>query len=139
MRNMEEIKSRLRESIMGRFSMDRELSDDEVRDIIDGAIMESGRSLGLSLEEKKELAKDMFYTIRRLDILQELTDDPRVTEIMINGKDHIFIERDGKLFRWDKSFSSEDKLEDVIQQIVARCNRTVNESSPIVDARLENG
>ena len=139
MRNMERIKSRLRESIMGRFSMDRELSDDEVRDIIDGAIMESGRSLGLSLEEKKELAKDMFYTIRRLDILQELTDDPRVTEIMINGKDHIFIERDGKLFRWDKSFSSEDKLEDVIQQIVARCNRTVNESSPIVDARLENG
>ncbi len=83
MRNMEEIKNRLRESIMGRFSMDRELSDDEVRDIIDTTIMEFGRSLGLSLEEKQELSKDMFYTIRRLDILQELTDDPKVTEIMI--------------------------------------------------------
>lgn len=139
MRNMEEIKNRLRENIMGRFSMDRELSDDEVRDIIDTTIMESGRSLGLSLEEKQELSKDMFYTIRRLDILQELTDDPKVTEIMINGRENIFIERAGRLYKWDKSFSSDEKLEDVIQQIVARCNRTVNESSPIVDARLENG
>ena len=139
MRNMEEIKNRLRESIMGRFSMDRELSDDEVRDIIDTTIMECGRSLGLSLEEKQELSKDMFYTIRRLDILQELTDDPKVTEIMINGRENIFIERAGRLYKWDKSFSSDEKLEDVIQQIVARCNRTVNESSPIVDARLENG
>ncbi len=139
MRNMEEIKNRLRESIMGRFSMDRELSDDEVRDIIDTTIMESGRSLGLSLEEKQELSKDMFYTIRRLDILQELTDDPKVTEIMINGRENIFIERAGRLYKWEKSFSSDEKLEDVIQQIVARCNRTVNESSPIVDARLENG
>ena len=122
MRNMEEIKNRLRESIMGRFSMDRELSDDEVRDIIDTTIMESGRSLGLSLEEKQELSKDMFYTIRRLDILQELTDDPKVTEIMINGRENIFIERAGRLYKWEKSFSSDEKLEDVIQLLCTICS-----------------
>ena len=71
--------------------------------------------------------------------MQELTDDPKVTEIMINGYDHIFLERAGRLYRWEKSFESKEKLEDVIQQIVAKCNRTVNEASPIVDARLENG
>ena len=71
--------------------------------------------------------------------MQELTDDPKVTEIMINGYDHIFLERAGRLYRWDKKFESKEKLEDVIQQIVAKCNRTVNEASPIVDARLENG
>lgn len=139
MRDMSEVKKKLKESIMSRFSMERELADEEVKDIIDTQIMEHGRSLGLSLEEKRELSKELFYTIRRLDILQELTDDPTVTEIMINGKDRIFVERAGKLIRWEKSFSSDEKLEDVIQQIVARCNRTVNESSPIVDARLEDG
>ena len=139
MRDLEDIRQKLKDSIMSRFSMEKELSDDEVRTIIDETIMEQGRSLGLSLLEKQELSKDMFYTIRRLDILQELTDDPKVTEIMINGKDNIFVERAGRLFRWEKCFSSEEKLEDVIQQIVASCNRTVNEASPIVDARLANG
>ncbi|MBR5420501.1 MAG: CpaF family protein [Lachnospiraceae bacterium] len=134
-----EIRERMKERIMERISLGREMSDAEVQEIIDGTIMESGREWGLSLSEKQELSRDMFYTIRRLDILQELTDDPKVTEIMINGKDHIFIERAGHLYRWEKSFSSEEKLADVIQQIVARCNRSVNEASPIVDARLENG
>ena len=77
--------------------------------------------------------------MRQLDILQELVEDPEVTEIMINGKDHIFIERKGKLSVWDNSFETEEKLNDIIQQIVSGCNRVVNEASPIVDARLENG
>lgn len=77
--------------------------------------------------------------MRKLDVLQELIDDESVTEIMVNGPDHIFVERGGKLTRWNRVFTSEEKLEDVIQQIVGRCNRVVNESMPIVDARLENG
>ena len=77
--------------------------------------------------------------MRKLDVLQELIDDESVTEIMVNGPNHIFVERGGKLTRWNKVFTSEEKLEDVIQQIVGRCNRVVNESMPIVDARLENG
>ncbi len=135
----EQARERIRERILAALPMEREVSDEEVRDIIDEAILQEGRQLGLGLRQKQELAKEMFYAIRRLDILQELTEDPKVTEIMINGKDHIFVERDGKLFQWNKHFASAEKLQDVIQQIVAKCNRTVNEASPIADARLENG
>ena len=134
-----EIREKLKDMIMDRISYDREMTDEEIREIVDDALVRNGRELSLTLKDKQELSKELFYAIRRLDILQELTDDPKVTEIMINGKDHIFIERNGRLYRWEKQFSSKEKLEDVIQQIVAKCNRTVNEASPIVDARLENG
>ena len=77
--------------------------------------------------------------MRKLDVLQELIEDETVTEIMVNGPDSVFVERAGRLTKWDKSFTSKEKLEDVIQQIVGKCNRVVNESMPIVDARLENG
>ncbi len=137
--NSEEIKLRLKEEIQSQISFEREMTDDDVRDLIDSIIVGNGKKYGLSLQAKKQYAKELFYAIRKLDILQELTDDPKVTEIMINGYDHIFLERAGSLYRWEKKFESKEKLEDVIQQIVAKCNRTVNEASPIVDARLENG
>ncbi len=137
--NAEDIKLRLKEEIQSQMSFDREMTDDDVRELIDNTIVGNGKKYGLSLQAKKQYAKELFYSIRRLDILQELTDDPKVTEIMINGYDHIFLERAGHLYLWDKRFESKEKLEDVIQQIVAKCNRTVNEASPIVDARLENG
>ncbi len=137
--NAEDIKLRLKEEIQSQMSFDREMTDDDVWELIDNTIVGNGKKYGLSLKAKKQYAKELFYSIRRLDILQELTDDPKVTEIMINGYDHIFIERAGHLYLWDKRFESKEKLEDVIQQIVAKCNRTVNEASPIVDARLENG
>ena len=91
------------------------------------------------MAEKDRLQKEMFYSVRRLDILQELLDDDTITEIMVNGPDDIFLERDGRIDRWENHFSSKEKLEDVIQQIVGRCNRVINESMPIVDARLANG
>ena len=137
--NAEDIKLRLKEEIQSQMSFDREMTDDDVWELIDNTIVGNGKKYGLSLQAKKQYAKELFYSIRRLDILQELTDDPKVTEIMINGYDHIFMERAGHLYLWDKRFESKEKLEDVIQQIVAKCNRTVNEASPIVDARLENG
>ena len=139
MKNLNGIREELKEKIMQQISFSREMEDDEVRELVDQAILQNSYEMGLSLRDKTELSKELFYAIRRLDILQELTEDPKVTEIMINGKDHIFIERDGRLYQWEKQFSSTEKLEDVIQQIVAKCNRTVNEASPIVDARLENG
>ncbi|MDE6529142.1 MAG: CpaF family protein [Lachnospiraceae bacterium] len=115
------------------------MTDEEIRELIDQVIIQKGREYGLVYEQKKALSKELFYAIRKLDILEELTSDPSVTEIMINGTDNIFIERNGRLMQWDKTFESLGKLEDVIQQIVAKCNRTVNEASPIADARLENG
>lgn len=91
------------------------------------------------MKDKVILRQELFYSVRKLDVLQELVEDESVTEIMVNGPETIFIERNGKLMRWHKSFTSREKLEDVIQQIVGKCNRVVNESMPIVDARLDNG
>ena len=93
----------------------------------------------MTLAERKQLRKELFYAIRKLDVLQELVDDPNITEIMINGSDCIFIEQNGQLYQSDLRFESQEKLHNVIQQIVADCNRVVNEASPIVDARLRNG
>ena len=93
----------------------------------------------IPLREKTVLGKELFNAFRKLDILQELIEDDDITEIMINGTDHIFIEKNGRLYQLQKRFVSRTKLEDVIQQIVAGANRIVNEASPIVDARLEDG
>lgn len=112
--------------------------DGQILELIDELILQDGRRK-MPLAQKDRLQKEMFYSIRRLDVLQELLDDDAITEIMVNGPDHIFLEREGKIVSWEKHFSSKEKLEDVIQQIVGRCNRVVNESMPIVDARLANG
>ena len=93
----------------------------------------------MSVEDRKRLRMQIFHSIRKLDVLQQLVDDDTVTEIMINGTENIFIERNGALQKHEGVFESREKLEDVIQQIVAGCNRVVNQSSPIVDARLTDG
>ncbi len=116
-----------------------ELSDEQILELIDGLLLESKEGRCISLQEKDELRRELFCSVRRLDILQELIDDPQVTEIMVNGCRDIFVERAGRISRFDKSFTSPERLEDVIQQIVGKCNRIINENSPIVDARLKNG
>lgn len=138
-KSIKTIRTELKEAVLERISLSREMTDEEIRELIDQVIIQKGREYGLTYRQKQELSKELFYAIRKLDILEELTTDPGVTEIMINGIDHIFIERNGRLTKWDKTFESPEKLGDVIQQIVAKCNRTVNEASPIADARLENG
>lgn len=115
------------------------LSDEELKDLINEELFHYGRENYLPLAGKEHLARRLFDSFRRLDILQELVDDPAVTEIMVNGKDHIFIEKAGKTQKWEKRFDTEEQLEDMIQQIVSRVNRMVNASSPIADARLEDG
>ena len=135
----QEIRSKIRQELFQELDFTRELDEAELLSIIDEKIHQTALETGLSLEERKRLRKEIFHGMRQLDILQELVEDPDVTEIMINGKDHIFIERKGKLTAWDNSFETEEKLNDIIQQIVSGCNRVVNEASRIVDARLENG
>ena len=129
----------LRGLLMEKLDLARELSDEEILEEIDTLILEKMRDSCLSLKEKVELRQELFHSVRKLDVLQELIEDETVTEIMVNGPNAIFVERAGKLSRWEKTFTSGEKLEDVIQQIVGKCNRVVNESMPIVDARLENG
>ena len=134
-----EVFQTLRRGLMDRLDLARELSDQEILDEIDQLILSGAPEVCLSLKEKVELRQELFHSVRKLDVLQELIEDETVTEIMVNGPDAIFVERKGKLKKWDKCFTSREKLEDVIQQIVGRCNRVVNEAMPIADARLENG
>lgn len=122
-----------------RIDLSRNVTDEEVLDIIQEVLVEQGKKSYLSFAEKERFTLEIFNSLRKLDILQELVDRPGVTEIMVNGTDAIFLEQDGRLRQWEKSFVRQEKLEDVVQQIVAACNRTVNEASPIADARLEDG
>ncbi|MBQ3898453.1 MAG: CpaF family protein [Lachnospiraceae bacterium] len=133
------LRTKLKQSAQNMIDYRRDFSDEEVWDVIDEVITSSGEADFLKIKDRKKLRKEIFDSLRRLDVLQKFVDDPSVTEIMINGCDHIFVEKDGVLSEIDEKFESEEKLRDVIQQIVAGCNRVVNEASPIVDARLMNG
>lgn len=139
MERYEQCRQTVEEGLRQKIDLSREVSDEEVREMIDEMVIHCSRQYALSLKDRQQLGREIFDAIRRMDILQELVEEEEVTEIMINGTQGIFIERKGRLFQWDKNFASKEKLEDVIQQIVAKCNRAVNEASPIVDARLENG
>lgn len=135
----EECRAYISERVRQQIDLSREVEDHEIREMIDGLIVQTGRKYALSLEARLELGRRVFHSIRKMDVLQELVDCDEVTEIMVNGTDNIFIEKAGRIYEWDKRFETREKLENVIQQIVARCNRVVNEASPIADARLENG
>ena len=134
-----EWKRNLRREVQERMDYIADVSDEDVEEAIDEVLLEQKRLMLYPVEMRKRLKKELFDSLRRLDILQIFVEDKAVTEIMINGKDHIFIEKEGRLRELDTGFESMEKLQDVIQQIVAGCNRVVNEASPIVDARLENG
>lgn len=129
----------LREIVINRIDMTKDVSDEEISQIIDEIIMQNSKRLYLSALDKIRLHKEIIDSIRGLDILEEILTDESVTEIMINGYDNIFIEKKGSLMAYKGMFSSEDKLSNIIQQIVANVNRRVNESSPIVDSRLKDG
>ena len=139
MENREERKRQLKEKLSADIDYSTERSDAEMQELIDEMLIRESKEIPMTLLERRQLRKELFDAIRKLDVLQELVDDPHITEIMINGPDCVFIEQNGRLFRSDLRFESREKLENVIQQIVSDCNRVVNEASPIVDARLRNG
>ncbi len=134
-----DLKKELRGKVQEKMDFAKDFTDAEVEDIIDEVMMEQEKLMIYPVEMRRRLKKELFDSLRRLDIIQVYVDDSSVTEIMINGKDHIFIEQNGRLRELGTGFESTEKLQDVIQQIVAGCNRVVNEASPIVDARLSNG
>ena len=138
-RKLEEAKRQIRQNILKNIDYSKDISDEEMYELVDNELSRQLRHMVISFEDRKKLRLQIFHSIRKLDILQELIDDPGITEIMINGTDNIFIEKDGAISRFEGRFESEEKLEDVVQQIVASCNRVVNQSQPIVDARLSNG
>lgn len=134
-----QFKQQIKKEILQKISLTKEISDKDVYDVLDEVITEAGRKEYLSLEDKQIIRTEVFNSLRRLDVLQELLEDDEITEIMINGPNHIFFEKKGHLYPWEKNFESKERLEDVIQQIVSKANRSVNEANPIVDARLEDG
>ena len=137
--NVAEWKQTLRREILEVLDYGREMTDEEVFAQIDEVILQKNELRLLPVRVSHQLRNDLFDSLRRLDVLQGLLEDPGVTEIMINGPDSVFVEREGRLSKLETGFESEEKLKDVIQQIVAGCNRVVNEASPIVDARLAGG
>lgn len=139
MKRYQSMKLELQEEIHRQLDMSREMTDEEIGEVIDQVILEKSRETYMSAVTKLTLRQELFNAIRRLDLLQELLDDKAVTEIMVNGSESVFYEKNGQIYTWDKHFESQDKLEDVIQQIVSKSNRQVNESVPIVDARLTDG
>lgn len=125
--------------ILERIDLSEGIDDEELTEVIYRVLEEYGEKEYISLQDKVEVGQELFNAFRKLDILQNLIEDETITEIMINGTQNIFIEREGQILLSDKRFISKKKLEDVIQQIVAETNRIVNEATPIVDTRLSDG
>ena len=139
METKENLKERLKHQVMERMDISRTMEDEEILELVQKTLEEDSHRMPMSISMRQNLIREIFHSLRRLDILQELVDDPTITEIMVNGTEHIFVERQGRVEELEKHFDSVGQLEDLIQQIVSRVNRTVNLASPIADARLEDG
>ena len=135
---MSEYLQAVQRTVLERMDLTCELTDEGLYELIDEAIIQHSLP-GVSLLQREAARQQVFDALRGLDVLQELVSNPQITEIMVNGCGHIFYEKEGRIHQWEKCFSSKEKLEDVIQSIVAAGNRIVNESVPIVDTRLRDG
>jgi pilus assembly protein CpaF len=130
---------KIRNSLISKIDFTQNADNDEIKSLIDNEILEASREFYIPLEKRFSLSRELFNSIRGLDILEDLLSDDTITEIMVNGYNHIFIERNGRISDSGKSFSSPEKLADIVQQIAAASNKRVNQSSPIVDTRLSDG
>lgn len=136
---LDEISERIRQQVLTDIDASRDMEDEEIWDIISKIASDEVKKEKIGLKERIELEKKIFDSLKRLDILQDLIDDTDVTEIMVNGPDKIFYEKNGAIQQYNGRFASEQKMQDIIQQIVGRHNRVVNQASPIVDTRLADG
>jgi pilus assembly protein CpaF len=136
---MDQVLQELKQQVKEQVDLSQHTTDDELAQIIERVVFNYSKATTLTSREMSDWITRLFHSFRGLDVLQPLIDDPTVTEIMVNGHEHIFIEREGEIHKHPYGFEDEQKLEDIIQTIVAKVNRTVNQSSPIVDARLPDG
>jgi len=132
-------KSYLQQQLIEQLDYSQHLTDEEIEKIIEQVVIDRGKEIFLSVKEKQQLRVELFNSFRGLDVLSSLLEDENISEIMVNGSNHIFVEKRGEIKEIEEHFSDEDRLHNVIQQIVGSCNRMVNETVPIVDARLEDG
>ena len=136
---MDKLVEKLKDQVILQMDMSRDMTDEEIEELIASAVSKEARKEMISVRQRVILETHIFNALRKLDVLQELVDNPQITEIMVNGPNHIFYEKAGRIYKFDGGFSSDDKMQDVIQQIVGRHNRVVNQASPIVDTRLSDG
>ena len=136
---MEGLYQTIRHKVYQNLDVGHDITDDELYQVIDRCIYEESREKIISIRQKEELRSRLYNSIKKLDVLQELLDDDEITEIMVNGTECIFYEKQGRIKKWDRQFESEEKLADIAQRIAAMSNRMVNEASPIVDTRLNDG
>lgn len=129
----------LREGVRSRLSWDTSVTDEELLKLIENELFQRDQTRQMTAIERKAAVNRLFHSFRGLDALQPLLEDAEITEIMINSHKEIYIERRGELQSVNLAFDSPERLEDLIQSMVSRVNRIVNEASPIVDARLPDG
>ena len=139
MKNINKIKDDIYREIVERTVDGGEYSDEELYELIEEKVLKKSHEVYIAQSEKESITKSVYNSMRGMDVLQELIDNPDITEIMVNGPDNIFVENSGKIEKYPERFMDVHKLEDVIQQIVSKVNRVVNETSPIVDFRLTDG
>lgn len=136
---MDRIEDSIRQSVLEEIDASFDISDEEIREIIKRELVKYSKLYAISLSERQAIENHVFNSLRKLDVLEDLLADEDITEIMINGPNSIFIEKSGKVIKCSEHFTSEEKLNDIIQNIVAINNKIVNESNPIVDTRLPDG
>ena len=136
---MDEVVEKLKNQVIVQMDLSRDMTDEEIEVLIASAVSKEARKEMISVRQRVILETQIFNALRKLDVLQELVDNPQITEIMVNGPNNIFYEKAGMIYKFDGGFNSDDKMQDVIQQIVGRHNRVVNQASPIVDTRLSDG
>jgi len=134
-----EIARTIRKRLLEELEYEGDASDEKIEDMVSGALSDEMKNNFLPYHRRVLLGQEIFNSLRKLDILQGLIDNPVVTEIMVNGPGNIFVEENGRIRKLAQQFESEEKLKNIIQMVVAKCNRVVNDMSPIVDARLDNG
>ena len=136
---MDELPGKIKDKVMERLDPARDIPEEEIRQIIDDVLRDFAGEYMLSAAARLQYRKKLFNDIKRLDILQEILDDDTVTEIMVNGWNNIFIEKDGIIKKWNKHFDEPKRLNDIVQRIAAASNKIVNEALPIADTRLADG
>ncbi len=136
---MDSMVTEVREKVLNRMDLSKETSDEELEELIAQEVSLIAPGKRLTIAKRVNLEELVFNSLRKLDVISELMEDETVTEIMVNGPHKIFYEKEGRMFQWDKGFASEDRVLDILQQIVANHNRVINLSSPIVDTRLSDG
>ncbi len=136
MEEQKRITAEIKRNIMSDMKFAEELNEEELKELISHYLLEKEKTYNLTLAQRKQMGKEIFDALRKFDVLQDFMDDEEVTEIMVNGPGHIFIEKNGRIEPVKQQFESSEKLLQLINQMVSACNRSVNESSPIVDARI---